>query len=102
LENIRLLTWDRIRNMVAILWIALGALCTLGHGPRAERALRVLEARGGRVRKPLKPGQFWGYTLVEGLRALVAAAPRLLNLLPAFWPRPYRSPQLLLPFGGRA
>jgi hypothetical protein len=102
LENIRLLTWDRIQNMVAILWIALGALCTLGCCPRAERVLRVLEASGGRIRKPLKPGQFWGYALVEGLRALVAAAPRLLNLLPAFWPRPYRSPQLLLPFGGPA
>jgi len=102
LENIRLLTWNRLKNMVAILWIALGALCTLGHGPRAERVLRVLEASGGRVRSPLKPGQFWGYALVEGLRALILAAPRLLNLLPALWPRTRRSPQLLLPFGGRA
>jgi hypothetical protein len=84
LESIRLLTWDRIQNMVAILWVALGALCTLGHGPRAERVLRVIEASRGRVRQLLKPRQFWGGTLAEGLRALAAAAPRLLYLLPAF------------------
>lgn len=65
LESIRLLTWNRIRNMLAMVWIALGALCDLGGGPQAEPTLRVLEARGGRVRKPLRPGQFWGYTLVQ-------------------------------------
>jgi hypothetical protein len=102
LENVRLLTWRRLRNMVALVWIAMGALCILCRGPRAECVLRVLEARGGRVRKPLQLGQFWGYTLLEGVRALLADAPRLLNLIPALWPRRTISPQVLLPFGGRA
>jgi len=102
LENIRLLTWQRLKNMVAILWIALGALRVLGQGPQAEHALQIVQAKANRVRKPLTPGQFWGYTLLDGLRAILQGARALLRLVPALWPRPVTTPQLSLPFGGRA
>jgi len=101
LENVRLLTWRRVKNMVAAVWIAMGGLCRLGLGPQAEAALRCLEARGDRVRRPLRDGQFHGYAMVEGLRAMLRDARNLPHLLPWLTTRRTPTPQLAL-FGGRA
>lgn len=101
LENIRALTWNRLQNLVAAVWIAIGAIATFVQRPNAEAALRTFEVLSQRIIKPLKVGQFWGYAIVDGIRAVVPSAHRLLALNPGIWvpPPPDRQPSL---FGPRA
>ena len=101
LENIRALTWNRLQNLVAAVWIAIGAIATFVQRPNAEAALRTFEVLSQRIIKPLKVGQFWGYAIVDGIRAVVPSAHRLLALIPGIWvpPPPDRQPSL---FGPRA
>jgi hypothetical protein len=101
LENIRALTWKRLKNLVAAAWIVAGAIAAFCQRPAAEQALRTFEVRGQRLIKPLKPQQFWGYAIVAGLRASPEAMRRALALIPGFWsmPPPGHQPEL---FGGRA
>lgn len=99
LENIRALTWNRLQNLVAAVWIAIGAIATFVQRPQAEAALRTFEVLSQRIIKPLKVGQFWGYAIVDGIRAVVPSAHRLLALLPGYWapPPPDRQPSLFSP-----
>lgn len=101
LENIRLLTYQRLRNMVAAVWITMGALARFALSKVGEAALRHFELKGMRLKKPLTNRQFWGYAMVTGLRAWIEESPRLLNLLGWLWPNVDEedSPQLQL-FGG--
>lgn len=101
LENIRALTWKRLKNLVAAAWIVAGAIAAFCQRPRVEEALRTFELRGQRLIKPLEPQQFWGYAIVAGLRASLDQTRRALALIPGFWglPPPDRQPEL---FGGRA
>lgn len=101
LENIRALTWKRLKNLVAAVWIVLGALATFTQRPDAEKALRAFEVLSQRLIQPLQPTQFWGYALIDGLRASVSAARNLLNLIPGYWYPPDPDPQGQL-FGARA
>lgn len=101
LENIRALTWHRVQNLVAAVWIVLGAVATFARRPDAEAALRAFEVLSQRVTKPLERAQFWGYAFLDGLRQAAPDARRLLALIPAFWVPSGPDPQLDL-FGGRA
>lgn len=101
LENIRALTWNRLQNLVAAVWIVLGAVATYAQRPGAETALRAFELLSQRLIKPLQKAQFWGYALMDGLRQALPEARRLLNLIPGFWQPPPPDPQLPL-FGLRA
>jgi hypothetical protein len=86
LDDIRLLTWTRLRNMVAAVALAMGVLAMLAQRTDAEPVLCDLELRGQRVRKHLRDEQFWGYALLAGVRALLTAGRRLLQAMP--WLRP--------------
>ena len=101
LENIRALTWNRLQNLVAAVWIVLGAVATYAQRPGAETALRAFELLSQRIIKPLQRAQFWGYALMDGLRQALPEARRVLNLIPGFWQPPPPDPQLPL-FGLRA
>lgn len=101
LENIRALTWHRLQNLVAVVWIVLGAVATYAQRPEGETALRAFELLSQRIIKPLKVVQFWGYALMDGLRQALPEARRLLNLIPGFWQPSPPNPQLPL-FGLRA
>lgn len=101
LENIRALTWNRLRNLVAAVWLILGAIATYAQRPAAETALRAFELLSLRLIKPLQKEQFWGYAFMDGLRQALPEARRLLNLIPGFWWPPPPDPQLPL-FGLRA
>jgi hypothetical protein len=83
LENIRFLTWSRIRNMVALVWIALGAIARFAQDQAADVVLPDLEVKAQRIRKPLRKEQFWGYTLVDAIRVLIHEAPRRIRM--ALW-----------------
>ncbi len=99
LENIRFLTYRRLQNMVAMVWIALGAIASYALAPCGEVALRTLEEKSQRVRPALTRLQFWGYAIVDGLREWTARVPRLLHLLPWLWASTQRrapGPQLHL------
>lgn len=101
LENIRALTWHRLQNLVAAVWLVMGAVATFAERPKAEAALRAFELLSQRLIKPLQSHQFWGYAFMDGLRAALPEARRLLALIPGFWQPPPPDPQLSL-FGTRA
>jgi Transposase DDE domain len=82
LNNIRTLTWQRTKNMVAAVAIAMGVLALLPQRADAEPVLRDLELRGQRVRKPLRQEQFWGYALASGVASVLIGGRRLLHALP--------------------
>lgn len=96
LENIRLLSWNRIQNMVAMVWLVMGALARFALSPVAEAALRYFELKSMRLNKPLTRRQFWGYAMVDGLRAWLSDSWPIVHLLPWLWPTPPESPQLKL------
>lgn len=81
LEHVRLLTWRRLRNMVAAVWLAMGFAASLCRGPCATAILRVCEAVAQQLRKPHKAGHFWGYAILRGVRAMLVDGHRLLRLL---------------------
>ena len=85
LENVRTLTWHRTQNVVAAVWIVLGALALEGLLTGAEATLRVLEKASDRVEDPLTNGQFWGYALMDGIRLAVRRNPLLLRLCTWLW-----------------
>lgn len=101
LENIRALTWNRLKNLVAAVWLVLGAIATFARRPNAETALRAFELLSHRLIKPLRREQFWGYAFLDGLRQALPDARRLLALIPDFWCPPPPDPQVSL-FGARA
>lgn len=101
LENIRALTWTRLRNLVAATWIALGAIARFSQRSDAEQALRTLELLSHRLIAPLRRTQFWGYALLDGLRAGLNTARNLLPLLGA-WSRPPAPTTQGSLFGARA
>ncbi len=45
LERVRTLTWHRLRNMVAAVWLAMGFTASVGGGPDARHVLVDLEAK---------------------------------------------------------
>lgn len=96
LEQVRLLTWTRLKNVVATVWLAMGFTASLCRGPEAEAVLRVLEARGQQLRKPHQPGHFWGYAVLRGARAILAEGAGVLRLLALSRP-PKPDRQLALP-----
>lgn len=79
LENVRTLTWHRTQNIVAAVAIVMGALAREGRLPGAQALLRTLEEVADRIEEPLTVRQFWGYALLDGLRAAVAKSPILLR-----------------------
>ena len=96
LEDVRLLTWHRVKNMVAATWLAMGFAAHVGRGPEARPVLEALETKGQQLRKPHTDGQFWGYAIVRGLRAVLADGRRVLHLFEAMRP-PKPDRQLGLP-----
>jgi hypothetical protein len=102
LENVRFLTYRRLKNAVALVWIALGAISTYALAPLAEAGLRALEHKSQRVRPALTRLQFWGYAIVDGLQGWLREAPHLFNLLPWMWTRqPREEAQLQLSLFGQ-
>ena len=79
LENVRTLTWHRTRNIVAAVAIVVGALAREARLPGAQTLLRTLEVAADRIEAPLSHRQFWGYALLDGLRAAVAKSAILLR-----------------------
>lgn len=88
LENVRTLTYRRLRNMVAAVWLAMGFTAAIGGGPEARQVLTAMEAKAQQLRKSHSDGQFWGYALVRGMRALLTDGARVLPLLPGLRPEP--------------
>ena len=97
LESVRTLTFRRLKNMVAMTWIAAGAIAPFGVGPTARLVLRHFEILGAQLKKPHTDGQFWGYALARGMRAQLGAAHHALRLFHWFWPAP---PTRQLPIPG--
>lgn len=67
LENIRFLTYHRLKNMVARVWIGLGAIASYALAALSEVGFRAIEHKSQRVRPALSRLQFWEYAIVEGL-----------------------------------
>lgn len=88
LESVRMLTFRRLKNLVAMTWIAAGAIARFGVGPAAQHVLRHFEILGAQLRKPHTEGQFWGYALARGIRAQLGAAHHALRFFHWFWPAP--------------
>lgn len=86
LESVRTLTFRRLKNIVAMTWIAAGAIARFGVGPASQRVLRHFEIMGAQLKKPHTDGQFWGYALARGIRAQLAASQHALRLFHWFWP----------------
>lgn len=99
LENVRTLTLNRTKNLVAATWMVMGALAIEGRLPCAETTLRAMEMASDRVEAALTDGQFWGYALVDGLRVAVRRNPFLLHRVARLWMHP---PTRQLALFGRA
>jgi hypothetical protein len=95
LEDVRTLTYRRLKNMVAAVWLAMGFTASVGGGPDAREVLTALEAKAQQLRKAHADGQFWGYALVRGMRALLADGARVLPLFPWLGPAASTRQQLL-------
>jgi len=100
LEAVRLLTWKRLRNMVAAVWLAMGFAASIGGAPDARPVLTAMELRGQQLRRTHTDGQFWGYALARGVRAVLQDGRRLLRVFDFLRPPP-PTPQRSL-FGARA
>lgn len=88
LENVRTLTWHRTKNIVAAVWMVMGAVAVEGLLPGAQTVLRALELASDRVHRALQPGQFWGYAFLDGLRLAVVRSPFLLRRCSWLWRDP--------------